>query len=724
MKKSSNSKNILSFIYSHQLHIMSSLQFLASLILCAILFSSLSAHQWHRLGLGRTIHVFSQNVTSDILLLTSLATVARVDAQTSAIRWRILPPLASGPVRPLAATSLSYPHPPYLLVLLSDRTVRAIDPIKAAIVWHLSACRLGVIQGNSIPIATCDGRIHWLNPSNGLPSDPLVPDASFTELPNLPDTAYELQWPSSRYVLTSASDGALRLIRDKQEAWRREDGVAHVSAGSIFSIRDTSIVVVLSDLGALYALDEDGSIMWKVPVGRRCILLDALVDRAVVVCTEGDETHVRAIRVADGTVFFTKTISNFRAARAAIDRCCGEEVCVVAVDAVGIERWISQCDADTYADAAGAERGWLLYSKGGREVRGVRGGATIWRVVMPNSAVISAVVTARSPHPVGSTLRPPPVRVTGSRKLLRKVVDENTILILARDDHAAEVHAMIIDSNTGSLYNVFSHSKGHAPLAGVRGDNWFVYTFWNSLMLQQEVHVVEMYHRTRKSSWVGETVRAAVRTLFGPELMSAFGIPDPGFTIPCQPPTDNGTDSLQCSKPEATHSVPRPNPKPVLMRASSLLTQRVVALDVTETAMGITESAVIMTLESGQVSLVPKFLLDARRSDGPSSVALPSYEPVLQLESSARKSVYVAEGIHISGIKKVAVAPHHERESSTQIAVLGLDIVFSLMQPVGSFDSLPKDFLYSAVVAMIIFLAGGVIYTHRLKVRSNLAKSW
>lgn len=247
-------------------------------------------------------------------------------------------------------------------------------------------------------------------------------------------------------------------------------------------------------------------------------------------------------------------------------------------------------------------------------------------------------------------------------------------------------------------------------------------------MLQQEIHIIDMYHQVKNGSWVGETLRAMVRALFGTEIMNAFGIPDPDYAIPCATSNTSGTASMQCSaKPDDTHIGSTPE-KPVLLRSSALLPQRVVALDITETTSGITESAVIIALETGQVSMVPKFRLDARRPETASlqhrSEMLLPYIPVLSLEPSAKQSIYIEEGRHIPDIKQIAVAPYRERESTTLIAILGMDVAFSLVQPNGKFDSLHDDFLYSAVVAMIVFLAGGVFYSQKLKVRTSLSRSW
>lgn len=717
--------------------------FLVALLFTAVV-PSTAAFQWHRHGLGRTVHVFNRNCThadqlahpshaSDLFLLTALGTIAQLDAATASIRWRLPPPLSPVPLHPVSALALQPPHPRLLLVLLSDHVVRAVDPARARAVWHVHACHLGVSHSQHVRIASCDGAVRAVDPASGILSDRLSvrEAASFTALPDLSSATPDLRWPlADSRVLVSASDGALRLVDPFAELWRREDGIAHVAAGAIFSLHGAPIVVILSQLGAVYALQNDQYILWKVPVGRQCILLNDLSHHVVIVCTNHQPKHtiLYAIRVSDGTVTFTKSIPDFRAVRASVDSCCGDQICVVAVDNSGRERWLSECDPSAYTHIQGTERGWLLYAKNARQVRGVRGGATIWNVAMPKASTVSAVVTTRPPHATASKIRPPPVRVTGFRQLLRKYVNENVILVLSQNEARAEVHALVIDSNTGTTYSAVSHRNANAPIAGVKGDNWFVYTFWNTVMLQQEIHIIDMYHRTRNGSWVGETLRAAVRALFGTEIMNAFGIPDPDYDLPCTPSIANSSRSLQCSTGTNDPTAAFSTAKPVLLRSSSLLTQRVVALDVTETTSGITESAVIMTLENGQVSVVSKFKLDARRPDTASaqhqSEFLLPYKPVLSLESSSRQSIYIADGSYVPDIKQVAVAPYLERESTTLIAVLGMDVVFSFVQPVGNFDSLPDDFLYSAVVAMIVFLAGAVFYSHKLRVRTNLSRSW
>lgn len=726
----------------------------ALLLFLSLLFFHLSTSpasavkQWHHTALGRTVHVFNQTQTSEILLLTSLSAVACLDARTSEILWRIPPPISSHPVTPLFALLLRAPYPRLLLLLLSDHTLRAIDVQNRSVVWHIPACHLGQPQRDTIPISTCDGRVHWVQPSTGLLSSTFVSTSSshaatarvsssdnteaFAPLPLLQsDTPHSLQWSLGSHLLTSATDGSLCLHHDSRQLWCREDGIAHVSSGAIYTSTPSTIVVVLSHLASLYAL-SDGSILWKVPVGRQCILLNDLPDIAVVVCRPHHDDHstlVRAIRVSDGVTTFTKTVPSFQAVRASIDQCCGSAVCVVAVDETGREEWLAQCDPTPFRSTVGTERGWLLYQKEGNQIRGVRGGATIWSVVTPTNFTIASVITLRPLHPSSSKIRNPPVRVAGTRNLLRKFIDENVILVLAEDRKSARIHAMVLDSSTGTLYSTVTHPKAHAPVAGVRGDNWFVYTFWNTILMHQEVHVIDLYHRPKNASWVGNTLRLAFRTLFGPDIMNAFGIPDPDSISPCDARDRGVADPQQCpNRPDAEGNLTRSFAKPVIYRSSMLMTRRVTNLDITETRTGVTESSLIMTLEGGQASLVSRFMLDARRPEAAMShhyaELLSPYSPVLPLESHAKQSAYVAQGVYVPALRHVAVAPCLDRESTTQVAMLGMDVVFSLLRPAGSFDALPEDFVYPAVIVMILALMIGVIYSHKLKLRSSLSRSW
>lgn len=831
--------------------------------------------KWHRLGLGRTVHLFTTNISSSrLLILTSLGAVASIDLHTSQIRWRITPPPAPPP------PVLSHPHPlsvatgfvtgttrhepSVLCILMSDHTLRAVDPVKQSIIWQVPACQLGHIQRPGIiPITTCDGMVHSISASTGnvlvsTDNDEKYPEFNaVTELSG--HDAKQLTWdlkregsPDREYRLISEIDGALRLINnsptEQNELWHREDGIAHVIAGSIFfsdhldEHRDTNqqqhqhqqlrndvnfmsmagiapVVVVLSQLGTLFALTDASTVRWKVSVDGRCNLLDGdRSDLVVVICTNENEiqTEVKVIRIRDGHIVFSKVKKEFHAVRASVECCCSinndidDDICIVGIDSEGHEHWFSSCD-DADFNSESSDRGWLLYSIGGKEIHGIRNGKSSWKVSMPNSATITTVTSKHmsSLSSSSNVLRPAPVRVTATRDLLHKYVDEDVIHILAYDNNSSEMYTMIIDGRTGSLHDVRVHEMvANIPSAcAVSGDHWFIYSFWNVAMLQQEIHIIDMYHdgedynghggggkgdnKLGVHSWVGETVRAAVRALFGREIMSALGIPDPDFTIPClkdsgivdvdvdvnininDSTTTTGTkssttstsatttskSSSRCSSPyqqrwqrqqhynrQQHHYYPQQQArhhrvtrrKPVFIRSSMLTTQRITSLSVTQTLKGITEPAVIATLESGQVTLIPKFLLDALRPPQPSNkqqvnafrklpiMLLPRYEPILHIESSAKKSTYFAHGFHMpGGVKKIAVSPSYIRESCTLMAVFGMDIVFDSVQPLGSFDTLPKhEFAYSAVVGMIVVLVGGVLYTNRLKARISMNKAW
>lgn len=246
-------------------------------------------------------------------------------------------------------------------------------------------------------------------------------------------------------------------------------------------------------------------------------------------------------------------------------------------------------------------------------------------------------------------------------------------------------------------------------------------------MLEQEIHVIDMYEPDTEVTRVHHALHGAANAALGPQLMNALNARRRVGIDQCLAPMANDSNDTQCvvETLEAQNDAPK---SPVILRSSMLTTKQIVGLDVTETTLGLTEPSIAMTLESGQVTLVSKILLDARRPkdpDGfnPTEYLIP-YRPLLNLQSTSAESQYVAVGEHVEGARVVAVAPVHNRESMCQIVVVGTDILYALVQPVGTFDALPEDFSYLSVVAMILTLGTVFFYTQRMKKKASLSRSW
>lgn len=244
-------------------------------------------------------------------------------------------------------------------------------------------------------------------------------------------------------------------------------------------------------------------------------------------------------------------------------------------------------------------------------------------------------------------------------------------------------------------------------------------------MLQQEVHVIDLYERHRNSSWVIDTLRNMAAGTLGPRLSPLLGLrDDDAGDGQCKLKAE--TDNEQCIV--ETNNQPRYPGTPIVVRSSMLLTERVVAMQTTQTELGITQPSILMTLESGQVVMVSKSFLDARRPLQPSKADfrehLIPYRPVISFSSSRKEVSHVTKDIFLSDIRDVAVAPMYRRESSCQVAILGLEILYTLVQPSGNFDRLPVDFRYSAVILTIAALVGSYFYTNLMKRKQGLSRSW
>eukprot|EP01114_Cavostelium_apophysatum_P018073 TRINITY_DN5510_c0_g1_i2.p1 TRINITY_DN5510_c0_g1~~TRINITY_DN5510_c0_g1_i2.p1 ORF type:complete len:161 (-),score=31.15 TRINITY_DN5510_c0_g1_i2:28-510(-) len=146
---------------------------------------------------------------------------------------------------------------------------------------------------------------------------------------------------------------------------------------------------------------------------------------------------------------------------------------------------------------------------------------------------------------------------------------------------------------------------------------------------------------------------------------------------------------------------------------------------ITRTARGITTKQVLFGLESGQVFMAGKGLLDARR---PSKTAitpqereegLVPYDPVVQI--NPRHVVNYYKKVH--NLRKIETAPAY-LESSSLVAAYGLDIFFTRVAPSGTFDVLNPDFNYFALIATSVVLIVLTVVSMRASKKADLAKAW
>lgn len=688
---------------------------------------------WNLTLLGRTVHAIPDPSSSDVFLISALSIITRLDAATGNVRWRLPAPVSETPLHPLSAI-LSTFSSPVLLVHISDNTLRAIDPITSHTLWHHPACAVYAPNSGSIPITPC-AKTDLTTPVNiNIFTGAVLSSANTSvhlEVPPIPQTPSQtLEWTLSNGTLQSTPHGDLLLFSSPSSTptWHRRDGLAHATSAALYTVDNSPMLIIQTALGELHGLRHPLTPTWVVPVGTHCTLLDGVSTHVATVCKRGAHTHVHIIKVADGTLATNTTLSNFVAVQAVLELCC-DGACAILVDASGTERILST----PVCKQPPRTRAWLQFEHGGRVVRAMRNGRTVWALNLPGEAHIAAVVIQRQP-PDALALRPAAVRVTEDRKVLWKFVEADIAFILALDEDAHVLHVLIVDTVSGAVHQAFEHRDAARSVSGVRGDNWLVYSFWNARMLQQELHVVDMYHDRGDGKWIRRRLLESASKIFGSGLLGLRHDESNSTTKLVEENSSMDTtsnvcdvDSGICAVNSSSIGTPKPQPRPEFSRSGMLVSQRIHALDVTESAMGMVEPSVIVTLENGQVAMISKLFLIARKTMtgqyNPAEDRVP-YIPLIKVQSKSPMAKYVADGIQVPAIRKLVVAPLRQRESVTQIAIVGSDIVYAQVQPAGNFDALPVDFGYRGVLAMLGSLIAGVLYTNRQKMRTSLTRSW
>lgn len=513
--------------------------------------------------------------------------------------------------------------------------------------------------------------------------------------------------------------GELRSLADGRlvtEAWEREEALAYAKNVIISG----NSVLVMTELGVLFALESlEGNIRWRRLVGRDCVLVGGGGGLAVVVC--GDE--VLGVGMQDGAISMREKISE-SVTQVSVEEGAGGSVCIWLVNTEGKESVVGKrCSTES-------GKGWLLYEKRGKTVRAASGGQEKWRINMPEGTRVLQVTAGRSIHAESALVRPAAVRVTTNRRVLYSDVDGEYVLVIGEDEEAevGTLYAILIDAKLGVLVDVVKHEWARGKVSAVKGEGWFIYSFWNELMMATEVHVVDLDERVKSVSRVQDAIYDLAVSMLGVNIVERLDLPHSNEDWRCEADVGDQENSTQCKARNGSTRKEELQKIPVIRRSSKLTNHRVIEMDVMETELGLTEPWVTLILESGQIAMVSKLLLDARspKPEDPSVLTdfLPMYRPVLNLDSSSRESKYVADGDSIARIRGNVFAPFRQRESASRIVAFGIDLLYDEVQPAGSFDTLPSDFSYRSVVGMIVMLGAGFFYTQRLKSKAALSRSW
>lgn len=515
---------------------------------------------------------------------------------------------------------------------------------------------------------------------------------------------------------------------------------------------EVDVLVTISEFGSLFAYDlkknsgeqlwlhDDSSMDTRRLTKNSCVLVPGHVYHAVVLCVNRDAkkkgfSEVSVFEGSSGNLLFKDSINRFRAVHSKIlPNCCSnKDVCVQLIDAAGKFRYASTCKAKYNENN---EQTFIWVDESSDKIEGRRNGKAAWRFQLPTNYQVERVTKSRPVHLAARKLRISPFRVTDDRKLLRKYVDPHKILLIASNPNSNGVMVSIVDGTMGNTLKIINHVNASAPYSSVAWDNWFVYSYWNTYLLQQELHVIDMYEQTEITSrgFVVDKVHKFVQDNLPESLLKVLAqvIPD------LKKNTSNNNTEMDatcaadgtCSASSSSSSPQKKKAAPELLHTAFLLSHQVVEISHSETEGGITENSLLFALTNGQVVSLSRLFVDARRpsSGGYSSTeSLMPYYPYISFHPSDVMSgaEYVTKDKFISGLKGISVAPVKNRESSCHVASFGVDLNYRRLAPAGSsFDTLPEDFGFKAVIGSVAALVVAAVYSTKSVEGKFLYESW
>ena len=512
----------------------------------------------------------------------------------------------------------------------------------------------------------------------------------------------------------------------------RHEGIAHV-VDSVFvatgnEVNAVDTVVLLSEFGSVFGYDLMGNQLWVVEIedkmkGDKCSFVGRHARySAVVFCVneKNRDTRVNVISAESGASKLVKKLHRYEAVHAyAHERCCSNnDSCIMLVNNAGERQLVSTCEKE-YIKISGMEFDDTLFisaRRGGQSVNGFTNEKNpTWRFQLPEGMEIENVAVKQEAHSVARRRRLSRVRVTEDRKLLWKHIDGTVMLVLAKHEEKVDGGAMavVIDGNSGAVMKAMNHVNASAPFTAVAHDNWFVYSFWNTYLLQQELHVIDMYEAKDETSFIVRKAIDFARRHFPSFLDVVPGIEDVHDTEG----TCDASGTCDARRRKA----------PGMVHSAFLISHQVKILQHSETEAGITESSVVLGLTNGQVVSLSRLAVDARRPrEGgyASAESLVPYYPYISFLPSESAAQFVTSDVYVTGLKGVRVAPVWRRESSCHVFVYGVDLYYRLLQPAGSFDMLPHDFRFLTVAVSIAAILFSAFYSRNAVESKILHDAW
>ncbi|AAS54092.1 AFR720Wp [Eremothecium gossypii ATCC 10895] len=277
--------------------------------------------------------------------------------------------------------------------------------------------------------------------------------------------------------------------------------------------------------------------------------------------------------------------------------------------------------------------------------------------------------------------------VLGNRTVLYKYLNPNLASYIVANKKEDTITVNIIDTITGTIIHRATHDE-HVnllhPINLVFGEHWVIYSYFsNKPIAEQRISVIEMYES-----------------------------PEPNTRYSNSSVIENSL----------THTV-----SPHFVSQSFIFSDIIKSMLLSKTVFGITTKAILMELDNGQLTYLPKFILNARRvaesqmsaDDRKEFMAVP-YVGTIPVHDNFVLTHY--RDIITSKESKLFSIPTN-LESTTFVCSLSHDLFCNRVAPSGQFDILSPTFekvkLCATIVALIVmcYILGPIVGLKQI--RSN-----
>ncbi len=448
------------------------------------------------------------------------------------------------------------------------------------------------------------------------------------------------------------------------------------------------IFITATSKRKILALDTNsqGNIIWTLNVNFDIVGVESLATKdgnyVYVIATTGEVEKINGLsgEVVDNTNFskqFVRTIND---------------------PSIGIAAWTEDNELVVVSPSSESKNiAYFYHLTSDKLLEGIRytlsGTSNTWSFEVSEDEKIVAV-SSKDQRDISASI----AKVLGDRTVLYKYLYPNLISLAVVNEKTFSLAVYILDSVTGRvLYHTLHSDELVDPSKKVNilfGEHWVVYTYFSDLpAIGSKVVVLDLYEST--------------------------------------------TPNVRYSKQDEIVSSANGYPLPHVIQQAYYAPADIVSLGVTRTKFGVTSRGVLVTLSTGQIVLVPKRILDARRPDlkdprtGESrklsqketEEGLIPYESILGIDPQAVISHQRQIIIGNSGEHKVLAIPT-DLESTSVIISYANDVFGSRVTPSLPFDVLGESFGKLKLILTILALAIGVVVSTPMVKSRKLQSAW